>query len=117
MTATDVVDIVEVGPRDGYQGIKQFIPTFTKIALLKRLIAAGLKRIEIGSFVSAIALPQLADNPRFLLFATTFLASFRKCWFRTRNMVAWQLIAAPDFSRSCCLCLKATTVATSNGHP
>ena len=63
MTATDVVDIVEVGPRDGYQGIKQFIPTFTKIALLKRLIAAGLKRIEIGSFVSAIALPQLADTP------------------------------------------------------
>ena len=68
MTTTNAVDIVEVGPRDGYQGIKPFIPTPAKIALLKRLIATGLKRIEIGSFVSAIALPQLADTPEILAF-------------------------------------------------
>jgi hydroxymethylglutaryl-CoA lyase len=66
MMATNAVDIVEVGPRDGYQGIKPFIPTVAKIALLKRLIAAGLKRVEIGSFVSAIALPQLADTSEIL---------------------------------------------------
>src|SRR5437773_4335949 len=68
MTTTNAVDIVEVGPRDGYQGIKPFIPTPAKITLLKRLIATGLKRIEIGSFVSAIALPQLADTPEILAF-------------------------------------------------
>jgi len=58
----EVVEIVEVGPRDGYQGIKPFIATSTKIDFLRRLAAAGLRRIEIGSFVSASALPQLADT-------------------------------------------------------
>lgn len=57
------VEIVEVGPRDGFQGIEQFIPTETKIGLLRRLVAAGLHRIEIGSFVSALALPQMKDTP------------------------------------------------------
>jgi hydroxymethylglutaryl-CoA lyase len=55
-------EIVEVGPRDGYQGIKPFIATRTKIDFLRRLVATGLRRVEIGSFVSANALPQLADT-------------------------------------------------------
>ncbi|WP_230489081.1 hydroxymethylglutaryl-CoA lyase [Pinisolibacter aquiterrae] len=53
--------LVEVGPRDGFQGIGPFIPTETKIDFLKRLAAAGLERIEAGSFVSPTALPQLRD--------------------------------------------------------
>ncbi|MBS3652005.1 hydroxymethylglutaryl-CoA lyase [Pseudaminobacter sp. 19-2017] len=60
------VEIVEVGPRDGYQGIGPFIPTATKIAFLERLAATGLGRIEIGSFVSAAALPQLSDTAEVL---------------------------------------------------
>ena len=60
------VEIVEVGPRDGFQGIGPFIPTETKIDMLKRLNAAGLHRIEIGSFVSATALPQMRDTPELL---------------------------------------------------
>ena len=64
------VDIVEVGPRDGYQGIGPFIPTATKIDFLARLAAAGLKRIEIGSFVSAKALPQLSDTAEVLAACT-----------------------------------------------
>jgi hydroxymethylglutaryl-CoA lyase len=63
---SDALTIVEVGPRDGYQGIKPFIPTPTKIEFLRRLIGAGLTRIEIGSFVSASALPQLADTREIL---------------------------------------------------
>ncbi len=65
-TADAAVEIVEVGPRDGYQGIKLFIPTEMKIRLLRRLVASGLKRVEIGSFVSAAALPQLADTAEIL---------------------------------------------------
>jgi hydroxymethylglutaryl-CoA lyase len=61
-----VIEIVEVGPRDGYQGIGPFIPTETKIRLLERLAAAGLRRIEIGSFVSASALPQMRDTSEVL---------------------------------------------------
>ena len=56
------VEIVEVGPRDGFQGIGPFIPTETKIGFLERLVAAGVRRIEIGSFVSAKAVPQLRDT-------------------------------------------------------
>lgn len=58
----DTVQIVEVGPRDGYQGIGPFIPTEVKIRLLQDLAGAGLRRIEIGSFVSATALPQMRDT-------------------------------------------------------
>jgi hydroxymethylglutaryl-CoA lyase len=56
------VEIVEVAPRDGFQPIGPWIPTETKIAFLRRLAAAGLRRIEIGSFVSAAAVPQLRDT-------------------------------------------------------
>ena len=58
----DRVTIVEVGPRDGFQGIAPFIPTATKIDFVRRLASAGLERIEIGSFVSATAIPQLRDT-------------------------------------------------------
>jgi hydroxymethylglutaryl-CoA lyase len=57
-----MVELVEVGPRDGYQSIAQFIPTETKIDFVRRAAAAGLRRIEIGSFVNPKVLPQLADT-------------------------------------------------------
>lgn len=62
----DSVEIVEVGPRDGYQGIGPFIPTETKIDFLERLVATGLRRVEIGSFVSPSALPQMRDTVEIL---------------------------------------------------
>lgn len=55
------VQIVEVGPRDGFQNIGPFIPTETKIAMIRDLAAAGLRRMEVTSFVSPRAIPQLAD--------------------------------------------------------
>lgn len=66
MAEADTVEIVEVGPRDGLQGIGPFVPTAAKIDMVDRLHAAGLKRIEIGSFVSASALPQMRDTPELL---------------------------------------------------
>ncbi len=56
------MEIVEVGPRDCHQVIEPFIPTATKVAFLQRLVAAGVRRIEIGSFVSKFAVPQLSDT-------------------------------------------------------
>lgn len=55
------VDIVEVSPRDGFQSIGEPIPTREKIAIIEGLIEAGIRRIEIGSFVSPKAVPQMAD--------------------------------------------------------
>jgi len=60
------VKIVEVAPRDGFQAVRAFIPTETKIALIEELAACGFSRIEIGSFVSPKAVPQLADTPEIL---------------------------------------------------
>ena len=57
----DRVEIVEVGPRDGLQNLKHHVPAETKVRLIKALIAAGLQRIEIGSFVSPKAIPQMRD--------------------------------------------------------
>jgi hydroxymethylglutaryl-CoA lyase len=60
------VEIVEVAPRDGFQAVKPFIPTQTKVALIEELGACGFGRIEVGSFVSPRAVPQLADTPDIL---------------------------------------------------
>ena len=59
-TAPDV-RVVEVGPRDGLQNVKQRIPTATKIQLITKLRAAGLQAVEVTSVVSHRAVPQLAD--------------------------------------------------------
>lgn len=56
-----MVEIIEVGPRDGFQPIGPFIPTSEKIALIEEAFAAGLTRIEVTAFVSPQAIPQLAD--------------------------------------------------------
>ena len=55
------VRIVEVGARDGLQNEKTIIPTATKIELIDRLSATGLRTIEATSFVSPQWIPQLAD--------------------------------------------------------
>jgi hydroxymethylglutaryl-CoA lyase len=60
------VEILEVAPRDGFQAVRAFIPTETKIALIEALAACGFTRLEIGSFVSPKAIPQLADTPEIL---------------------------------------------------
>lgn len=55
------VDIVEVAPRDGFQSIHELLPTADKIHCIQTLIDSGITRIEIGSFVSSKAIPQMAD--------------------------------------------------------
>jgi len=56
------VKLVDVGPRDGLQNEKQPVPAAIKIELVRRLQAAGLKEIEVTSFVSPKWVPQMADN-------------------------------------------------------
>lgn len=55
------IDLVEVGPRDGLQSEGIILPTATKLALIERLIGAGLRRIEVTSFVHPQRVPQMAD--------------------------------------------------------
>ena len=55
------VKIVDVGPRDGLQNEKQPVPAEVKVGLVHRLQDAGLKEIEVTSFVSPKWVPQMAD--------------------------------------------------------
>jgi hydroxymethylglutaryl-CoA lyase len=58
---TDSIEMVEVSPRDGLQNEKEPIATSDKLALIKRAIGAGSRRIEVTSFVNPRAVPQMAD--------------------------------------------------------
>lgn len=55
------VRVREVGPRDGFQNEPEVIPTAKKLRLIDLLMGAGLKRIEVTSFVRPDVIPQLAD--------------------------------------------------------
>ena len=61
MSIPSRVKIVDVGPRDGLQNEKQPVPADIKIGLIHRLQEAGLKEIEVTSFVSPKWVPQMAD--------------------------------------------------------
>ncbi|MFN9726444.1 hydroxymethylglutaryl-CoA lyase [Acidovorax sp.] len=58
---THHVLISEVGPRDGLQSVQATMPTADKLRWIDALAAAGLREIEVGSFVPARLLPQMAD--------------------------------------------------------
>ncbi|OOG51674.1 hydroxymethylglutaryl-CoA lyase [Polaromonas sp. C04] len=61
MSLPSKVKLVDVGPRDGLQNEKQMVPAAVKIELVQRLQDAGLKEIEVTSFVSPKWVPQMAD--------------------------------------------------------
>jgi hydroxymethylglutaryl-CoA lyase len=55
------IEIVEVGARDGLQNEPDILSTDTKVELINRAIAAGVRRIETASFVNPVRIPQMAD--------------------------------------------------------
>ena len=68
---TATVLISEVGPRDGLQSVNASMPTADKLRWISALHAAGLREIEVGSFVPARLLPQLADTAEVVAHALT----------------------------------------------
>ena len=63
--------VSEVGPRDGLQSISRIMPLEAKKAWIAAEAAAGVKEIEVGSFVPPSLLPQLADTAELVAFART----------------------------------------------
>jgi hypothetical protein len=75
----NVVNIVEVGPRDGLQNEKGIIPVEIKVELINRLVRAGVMNVEAGSFVRSDWVPQVCIymfltflSKRILFFLTEF---------------------------------------------
>src|SRR2546427_11305663 len=60
------VSLVDVGPRDGLQNEKQPVSAAHKIELVHLLQAAGVREIEVTSFVSPKWVPQMADNAQLM---------------------------------------------------
>src|SRR5437868_8528468 len=73
MQATSTPDILisEVGPRDGLQSVKAVMPTADKFRWIDALHAAGVREIEVASFVPARLLPQMADAAEVVKHAIT----------------------------------------------
>jgi hydroxymethylglutaryl-CoA lyase len=63
--------VSEVGPRDGLQSVSSIMPLAAKRAWIAAEAAAGVREIEVGSFVPAKVLPQLADTAEVVAFART----------------------------------------------
>ena len=66
------VEITEVGPRDGFQNIREWIPTATKLEIIEGLIGCGFRTLEVTAFVHPKAVPQMAD-------ATELLTTLKRC--------------------------------------
>jgi hydroxymethylglutaryl-CoA lyase len=75
-TTNKHVTIREVGMRDGLQSIQTILPTERKLEWLRSAFDAGMREIEVGSFVPARLLPQLADTPEVLAYAKTLPGLF-----------------------------------------
>ena len=72
MTPTEnAIQIREVGLRDGLQSLARTLPTADKLEWIRDAHGAGLREIEVGSFVPAKLLPQLADTAELVAFAKT----------------------------------------------
>jgi hydroxymethylglutaryl-CoA lyase len=55
------VEIIEIGPRDGFQNVSEFIPTDMKLKIIDGVIRSGIKSVQITSFVHPKAIPQMKD--------------------------------------------------------
>jgi len=55
------IKICEVGPRDGFQSVSDYIPMQTKLSVIEKIIEAGVTSIQVTSFVSPKAIPQMQD--------------------------------------------------------
>ncbi len=61
MNFPKAVEIIEVGPRDGFQNITKWIPTDLKLQVIDWIVEANFSKVEITSFVHPDAIPQMKD--------------------------------------------------------
>jgi hydroxymethylglutaryl-CoA lyase len=97
---SSLVNIHEVGPRDGLQNEARVISVGQKVALVKLLASSGLRDIEVGSFVSPRWVPQMADTDQ-VMAQLPALAGVTYA-FLVPNMRGWQGFAAARGDRSNC---------------
>jgi hydroxymethylglutaryl-CoA lyase len=55
------VQVIEIGPRDGFQSVKEWIPTEFKLEIIDGIVKSGFKKVQVTSFVHPKAIPQMKD--------------------------------------------------------
>jgi hydroxymethylglutaryl-CoA lyase len=90
------IEISEVGPRDGLQSIAPIMPTGAKKQWISALAAAGIPEIEVGSFVPARILPQLADTAELVTHARSIEGLAVAVLVPNLRGAENALVAAPD---------------------
>lgn len=104
-----MIKIIET-PRDAFQGIAHFIPTERKISYINGLLTLGFDTVEVGSFVSPTAIPQMRDtaevikglnlnthHPRIMVLAGNTKGVEMACRFDEINDIAYPFSASPVF--------------------
>ena len=86
MTDPDIL-ISEVGPRDGLQNVQAIMPTTEKKRWISAQAKAGVREIEVGSFVPAKLMPQLADTAELVEYAKKIEGSYH-C--RIDSKLSWR---------------------------
>src|SRR3954464_11673520 len=105
------VQICEVGPRDGLQNARHLMPTEAKKSWIRALADAGLKEIEVGSFVPPKLIPAMADTAEIVAFARTIrglkvialapnLKGFQRALEAGANTVTFPVSASRQHSES-----------------
>jgi len=107
----NLIKIIET-PRDGFQGLDNFIPTNDKVAYINQLLRCGFQTVEVGSFVSPRLIPQMADTAEVLrqidlkdvtsdiaVLAVTEKGGKMACEFKQVDQIFFPFSTSPTFLR------------------
>ena len=105
---TETVRVFEVGPRDGLQNERVRLPTEARIDMIERLVDAGLRDVEIGSFVHPKWVPQMADSEQVARGISRHDQG--RYWALVPNMKGLELASSADVTHV------ATFLSSSESH-
>ena len=108
---SDQIHIIEVGPRDGLQNVKEQLTTEQKIAFIQGLLDVGFTDIEAGSFVRADKIPAMQGSD---LVATHFESYADKLWYLAPNLKGLQSALATNARQIAFFTATSETFNTKN---
>ena len=91
------INVLECGPRDGWQNLKQMLTFEQKLDLIDRLFDAGVTQMEVTSFVSPKAIPQMADAADL---AKACIEKYPNCMRSRRTSAVWKTPSTPASATS-----------------
>src|SRR5271170_5837007 len=107
---SDIVQIIEMGPRDGLQNEKTSVSVEARIAFIGGLVGAGLRTVEVGAFVSPKAIPQMIGSDQVLRGVSHLAGEFHVLVPNEKGYEAARAAGAKGFSRANINCSIAESI-------